>query len=46
MIKDARQRPNVLDILKMKYVNQHMRQFVEREGQNSDDLKLHLRRDI
>ena len=30
----------------MKYVNQHMRQFVEREGQNSDDLKLHLRRDI
>jgi hypothetical protein len=36
----------VLDILKMKYVNQHMRQFVEREGQNSDDLKLHLRRDI
>jgi len=46
LIKDERQRPNVLDILRMDFVKQHMRLFVETQGQNNVNPKLHQRRDI
>lgn len=41
--KDEKKRPQVIDILRMSFVQQHMRKFVESQGKNNLNPKLSVK---
>jgi hypothetical protein len=43
--KDQKKRPQVLDILRMNFVQQHMRKFVESQGKINLNPKLQVKKD-
>ena len=44
--KDEKKRPQVIDILRMSFVQQHMRTFVESQGKITLNPKLSVKKEI
>lgn len=44
--KDEKKRPQVIDILRMSFVQQHMRKFVESQGKINLNPKLSVKKEI
>lgn len=43
--KDEKQRPSVIDILRMDFMREHMREFVETQGKINFNPKLKVRQE-
>ena len=44
--KDEHQRPQVIDIMRIKFVQEHMKQFVESQGKINLNPDLKIKKDI